>query len=167
MNRKAKLAIALPRKVKANSLLKRTKACPISLIELDEDISARIQTDATWTPEERKGCWQFETGDATDYLALMSTEFDGNLKLLSLSLQKQDVQIQERLAERELQLRRNRRVIREQLIKTAVAATLPTCAPAHDPFSQAPPQADAEMEALRSMHRARPKLLSKHMVRQY
>eukprot|EP00826_Nyctotherus_ovalis_P048237 TRINITY_DN5657_c0_g1_i1.p2 TRINITY_DN5657_c0_g1~~TRINITY_DN5657_c0_g1_i1.p2 ORF type:complete len:203 (+),score=74.31 TRINITY_DN5657_c0_g1_i1:346-954(+) len=62
--------------------------------------------------------------DLKEYLEVFNAEFDGHLKLLSISLRRQELQLEEKLAEKELVSRSDRRRVKEQLFKGSQKATI-------------------------------------------
>ncbi len=91
----------------------------------EDDPSERIKTDATCGQmEDRMEEVYFETKGAEEYLEIVQTEFEGGLRLLTLNLQRQDLQIEERLAERDLMRKRDRRRLKELILKGAQNSTI-------------------------------------------
>lgn len=62
--------------------------------------------------------------DLEEYLGYLNREFEGHTKLVSLSLQKQELSLQERLTERDLLKRVDRRKLKEQIIKGSQKSTI-------------------------------------------
>eukprot|EP01022_Parablepharisma_sp_SALTPOND_P028749 TRINITY_DN71628_c1_g1_i1.p2 TRINITY_DN71628_c1_g1~~TRINITY_DN71628_c1_g1_i1.p2 ORF type:complete len:278 (+),score=40.87 TRINITY_DN71628_c1_g1_i1:1919-2752(+) len=91
---------------------------------IEDDSSAVLRTDTTYGPDERREEPFFEARDLEEYLEILNHEFYGHMKLLSISVQKQELQLQEKLAERELLSRGDRRRLKEQLMKGAQKSTI-------------------------------------------
>ena len=86
--------------------------------QIEDEPGVQLKTDTTYKPElERREEQIFDLRDLVDYLELLQHEFDGHVQLLSISLRRQELQLQERLAERDLMHRGDRRRLKEQIIK--------------------------------------------------
>lgn len=88
----------------------------------------------------------------------MNTEYEGSLQLLALNLQKQDLHLQEKLAERELILRRQKRIIKEQILKGSLKASIPQQPIIKPHLVQNEITANKEMEAVNLLNRSNSKL---------
>ena len=88
-------------------------------LNIDYDSSDRILTDPTYiTKENKKESIPYKK-DLLDYLQLLNNEYDDQMELVSISLKKQNLQLEERLILKRIQIRRYKRNLKEQLIKSA------------------------------------------------
>jgi len=103
-----------------NSLLKHK----VDLINSEEDLGIRLKTDSTFMTEDRNEELAVIPKGLEEYLEIFNNEFDGHMRILSISLQRQNLQIEEKITEREVLFRRDRRKLKEQLMKGRHKASL-------------------------------------------
>lgn len=91
---------------------------------IEEDTGMRLKTDSTFMTEDRSEELPVIPKGLEECLEIFNNEFGGHMKILSISLQRQSLQIEEKIAERELLFRRDRRKLKEQLMKGSHKASL-------------------------------------------
>jgi len=88
------------------------------MISTDHDSSERIGTESSYKNEDkaeevtRSGSKKLE-----EYLELLNNDFDDHIRLLEISLKRQLLQINESLTLREMQLKKYKRKLKEQILK--------------------------------------------------
>eukprot|EP00826_Nyctotherus_ovalis_P062721 TRINITY_DN9124_c0_g4_i1.p1 TRINITY_DN9124_c0_g4~~TRINITY_DN9124_c0_g4_i1.p1 ORF type:complete len:202 (-),score=94.66 TRINITY_DN9124_c0_g4_i1:43-648(-) len=83
----------------------------------------RLKTDSTFMTEDRSDELAIPKG-LEECLEMFNKEFDGHMRILAISLERQSLQVEEKIAERELLFRRDRRKLKEQLIKGSHKASV-------------------------------------------
>lgn len=91
---------------------------------IEEDSGTQLKTDSTFMTEDRNEELPLISKGLEECLEIFNNEFDGHMKILSISLERQSLQIEEKIAERELLFRRDRRKLKEQLMKGSQKASV-------------------------------------------